>query len=196
MVVDERPIATVKRPLDGAFFASTRKRVFLDRLSTLDDEASPYSMDDLRLALGLIRVGIRSEVEWLPGWAFEDQPATASGAEVWSAGQIVNHIGQAQIEMTEWLQHALGIDTPEEPHPLTDLTDAEHPGLLTREQALHVLDVADRELETLFDSVPEKLGADMRATHPAFGETGIKGGLLVMTIHEHSHLEQLIGLRF
>ena len=109
---------------------------------------------------------------------------------------MMNHVGHSQIGMTAWLHEALGIEPSADPHPLTDLTDAVTPGLLSREQALHVMDVADRELEALFDLIPEPVDPFARASHPVFGEAGIMGGLLITAIHEDSHLEQLIDLRF
>lgn len=196
MVIRERRPGGLKERLDSTQLRAARNRVFRERISTLDEEAEPYSLDDLRLALGVIRVGMRSEMEWLSDRAFEQQPAGSNGKDVWSAGQVVNHVAHAQIGMTSWLQEALVVEPSPDPHPLTDLTDASAPGLLSREQALHALDVADRELEALFDRVPEQIEPSARASHPVFGDAGIKGGLLVMAIHEDSHLEQLIDLRF
>lgn len=196
MVIRERRSGGLTERLDSTQLRAARNRVFRERISTLDEEAEPYSLDDLRLALGVIRVGMRSEMEWLPDQAFEQQPADSSGDDVWSAGQVVNHVTHAQIGMTQWLHEALAIEPLSEAHPLTDLTDASTPGLLSREQALHALDVADRELEILFDRVPERIDPAARASHPVFGDAGISGGLLSMAIHEDSHLEQLIDLRF
>jgi hypothetical protein len=195
VIINERQKTVLPERLDTADFESVRKRVFRDRISTLDEEASPFSLDDLRLGLGVVRVGLRSEAQCLPDRAFEERPADSNGNEVWTAGQIVNHIGHAQIEMTTWLHTALGLEANNTPHPLMDLTDAGEPGRLTREQTFHVLDVADRELETLFDAIPERIHPYLCARHPAFGIAGVKGGLLIMAIHEHSHLDQLIGLR-
>src|SRR5690606_5461405 len=142
--------------------------------------AAGYSLDDLRLTLGVIRLGMRSEIEWLPDSAFEERPADGNGNEVWTAGQVVSHIGDAQIGMTAWLHEALGLEPAACEHPLVNLTDAEYPGRLTREQCLHVLDVGEVELETLFDAIPERIDPGMQARHPAFGVAGIKGGLLIM----------------
>lgn len=196
MVIGERQERRLKERLDSTLLRAAGNRVFREKISTLDEEAAPYALDDFRLALGVIRVGMRSEMEWLPDQSFEEQPPDRNGHHVWSAGQIVNHIGHAQIVTTDWLYRALGVEPAEAAHPLTDLTDAGTPGLLTREQALHVLDVADRELEGLFDLIPDHVDPDIRATHPVFGAAGIKAGLFVTAIHEDSHLEQLIDLRF
>jgi hypothetical protein len=195
VVVGERRPGSLKERLDVSEFQAARQRVFRDRRSTLDLEAEPYSLDDLRLALGVVRLGMRSEIEWLPDAAFEDRGVDRHGNEIWTAGQVVNHIGHTQIGMTSWLHQSLGLLSADDDHPLVNLTDADEPGRLTREQSLHVLDVAERELETMFDAIPDVLLPGMRARHPAFGITGVKGGLLIMTIHEHEHLEQLIDLR-
>lgn len=195
MIVGERRPGRLKERLDFSEFQAVRQRVFRDRQSTLDQEAEPYSLDDLRLALGVVRLGMRSEIEWLPDAAFEDRGVDRHGNEIWTAGQVVNHIGYTQIGLTAWLHQSLGLLPSDEPHPLVDLTDADEPGRLTREQSLHVLDVAEQTLETMFDAVPDCLSPGMRARHPAFGSTGVKGGLLMMAIHEHEHLEQLIDLR-
>ena len=195
MIASERSATSLKARLDPSDFEGIRQRVFRDRNSTLDDEAAHFLLDDLRLLLGVSRLGMRSEIEWLPDRTFEDQGLDDNGNEIWTAGQVVNHIGHAQIGMTAWLYDALGLAPSYEQHPLTDLTDADEPGRLTREQSLHVLDVAERELEIMFDAIPDKAGPARSARHPAFGTAGIKGGLLIMAIHEHSHLQQLIELR-
>jgi hypothetical protein len=195
VITSERSATSLKARLDSTDFEGVRQRVFRDRRSTLDDEAAHFQLDDLRLLLGVSRLGMRSEIEWLPDCTFEDQGLDANGNEVWTAGQVVNHIGHAQIGMMDWLHDALGRGFCVEQHPLTDLTDAQVPGRLTREQSLHVLDVAERELEVMFDSIPVTIDPAMSARHPAFGLAGIKGGLLIMVIHERSHLQQLIDLR-
>lgn len=195
MIIEERRAGSLKERLDISDFQAARRRVFRERVSTLDEEASSFSLEDLRLALGVGRLGVRSEIEWLPEQAFEEQALDANGNEIWTAGQVVNHIGNAQIGMTIWLHAALNLRPSDDEHPLLNLTDADEPGRLTREQSLHVLDVAERELETLFDAIPEHIDESMRARHPAFGLAGIKGGLLIMAIHEHGHLEQLKHLR-
>jgi len=195
VITSERGSTSLKERLDSPDFEGVRQRVFRDRRSTLDVEAAHYLLDDLRLMLGVSRLGMRSEIEWLPDQMFEDQGLDANGNEIWTAGQVVNHIGHAQIGMTAWLHEVLGLEPSGEQHPLTDLTDAEEPGRLTREQSLHVLDVAERELEVMFDAIPDRVDPAMSARHPAFGKTGIKGGLLIMAIHEHSHLQQLVDLR-
>jgi hypothetical protein len=194
IVGDHRP-GSLKERLDVASFQAVRQRVFRERRTTLDLEAAPFTIDDLRLALGVIRLGMRTEVEWLPLAAYEAQPAGSSGNEVWTAGQVVNHIGNTQIGLTGWLHQALGLAAADTEHPLVNLTDEDEPGLLTREQSIHVLDVAERELELMFDAIPDCLDDGMRARHPAFGIAGVKGGLLMMAIHEHEHLSQLIDLR-
>lgn len=196
-MITEQPRPTlVKERLDNSAFKAIRQRVFVQRISTLEDEARLYSLDDLRLVFGVTRLGIRSETEWLPDHAFDEQPCDPNGHEVWSAGQIVNHIGHTQIGLTAWLTGLLGIESRPGPHPLTDLTDVEYPGLLTREQALHVLDVADWELETLFDAIPADVDMHKQATHPRFGRAGVKGSALIMAIHENTHLHQMMSLRF
>jgi hypothetical protein len=195
VITSERSSASLKERLASPDFAGIRQRVFRDRCSTLDEEAACFLLDDLRLMLGVSRLGMRSEIEWLPDRMFEDQGVDANGNEIWTAGQVVNHIGHAQIGMTAWLYDALGLALTCEQHPLTDLTDADEPGRLTREQSFHVLDVAERELEVMFDAIPDRLNPAMNARHPAFGTAGVKGGLLIMAIHEHGHLEQLKHLR-
>ena len=66
MVIGERRSAELKDHLDSTLLRAARNRVFRERISTVDEEAEPYSLDNLRLALGVIRVGMRSEMEWLP----------------------------------------------------------------------------------------------------------------------------------
>lgn len=194
IVGDHRP-GSLKERLDVASLQAVRQRVFRERSTILDLEAAPFTLDDLRLALGVIRLGMRTEVEWLPRTAYEAQPAGSRGNEVWTAGQVVNHIGNSQIGLTAWLHQALGLVAADAEHPLVNLTDEDEPGLLTREQSIHVLDVAERELELMFDAIPDPLNSGMRARHPAFGVAGVKGGLLMMAVHEHEHLSQLIELR-
>ncbi len=186
----------MKERLDSSTLKAIQRRVDQQRISTLETEAAPYSLDDLRLAFGVTRLGLRSEVEWLPDHAFEEQGSDPDGNEIWSAGQIVNHLGHTQIGLTAWLLGLMGVEPPAGPNPLIDLTDVEYPGLLTREQSLHVLDVADRELEGLFDVLPLETTPVKQASHPRLGRAGVKGSVLAMAIHESRHLHQLMSLRF
>lgn len=195
MIAEQDRATRLRERLDSSALKAVHQRVFSQRLSTLESEAIPYTLDDLRLVFGVTRLGIRSEAEWLPDDAFGEQRPAAEGHEVWSAGQIVNHIGHTQIGLTVWLAGLIGIELAAGPHPLTDLTDVEHPGLLTREQSLHVLDVADRELESLFDTIPTGTDPPKQATHPRFGRAGVKGSVLFMAIHENMHLHQMLSLR-
>ena len=196
MITEQYRPSGLKERLESSTLRAIQQRVFEQRLSTLETEAAPYSLDDLRLAFGVTRLGLRSEVEWLPDAAFEAQHPDPDGKEIWSAGQIVNHIGHTQIGLTAWLLGLMDVASPSGPHPLMDLTDVERPGLVTREQSLHVLDVADRELETLFDAIPPEPKVIKQATHPRFGRAGVKGSVLMMAIHENGHLHQIMSLRF
>lgn len=196
MITEQHRPGGLKERLHSSSLRAIQQRVFEQRLSTLETEAAPYSLDDLRLVFGVTRLGLRSEVEWLPDHAFEARDPDPDGNEIWSAGQIVNYIGHTQIGLTAWLLGLMDVEPPAGPHPLTDLTDVERPGLLTREQSLHVLDVADRELETLFDAIPIDAKLIKQATHPRFGRAGVKGSVLMMAIHENNHLHQLMSLRF
>lgn len=195
MITEQSAPTGLRERLDSSALKAIQQRVFKERLSSLEAEAAAYSLDELRLVFGVTRLGIRSEVEWLPDHAFEARGVDPAGHEIWSAGQIVNHIGHSQIGLTAWLLGLLNVAAPAGPHPLTDLTDVEQPGLLTREQSLHVLDVADRELETLFDVIPLEANLIKQATHPRFGRAGVKGSVLMMAIHENSHLHQIMSLR-
>ena len=196
MITEQHRPTGLKERLDSSSLKAIQQRVFGQQLSTLEAEAAPHSLDNLRLVFGVTRLGLRSEVEWLPDGAFEAQTPDPDGNEIWSAGQIVNHIGHTQIGLTAWLLGLMDVASPAGPHPLTDLTDVEQPGLLTREQSLHVLDVADRELETLFDVIPVEANLIKQAAHPRFGRAGVKGSVLMMAIHENNHLHQIMALRF
>ncbi len=195
MVAEKERQGCQRERLAPEQFRLAGRRVFEERVSTLDQEAGAFSMDELRLALGAIRLALKTLTFHLPEQAFDDQPADAEGNEVWTAGQIINHLGASQILMAGWLNTALNIAFDPEDHPLINLTDSGTPGMLSREQALHMLDDAEPDLEQLFESIPDKLDSETGAFHPLFGDVTIAGGVLATIIHEQVHLEQLLNLR-
>lgn len=195
MVAEKQRPGCQRERLAPEQFRLAGRRVLDERASTFDQEAGAFSMDELRLALGAIRLALKTLTFHLPEPAFDEQPPDADGNEVWTAGQIINHLGASQIGMAGWLSAALCVAFDPEDHPLINLTDSGNPGMLSREQALHMLDDAEPNLEALFDAMPPTLDPAICATHPLFGEVTIAGGVLATVVHEQSHLEQLLVLR-
>lgn len=195
MVAEKQHPGCQRERLAPEQFRLAGKRVVDERISTFDQEAGAFSMEELRLALGAIRLALKTLTFHLPESAFDEQPPDAEGNEVWTAGQIINHLGATQIGMAGWIYSAQNVAFDPEAHSLINLTDSGNPGMLSREQALHVLDDAESDLETLFNAVPAAHNHDVIATHPLFGEVTFAGGVLATVIHEQSHLEQLLALR-
>lgn len=195
MVAEKQRPGCQRERLAPEQFRLAGQRVIEQRVSTFDNEAGAFSLEELRLALGAIRLALKTLTFHLPDSAFNEQPSDAEGNEVWTAGQIINHLGASQIGMAGWLNGTLSVPFDPESHPLINLTDTGHPGMLSREQALHMLDDAELDLEALFDIIPAAINHETNANHPLFGEVTIAGGVLATVIHEQSHLEQLLDLR-
>ena len=176
----------------GAELRAIRQRAFRRRETTLDDEATPYTLADWQATCASFRRMTRATLLDLSERAFEAQPATATGDEVWSAGQIVRHMAQTQIDIFFGdMRKAYALPAPS----AAELGVPDGAGPLTRAAALAALDIADSDLERFFADLPPDL--DLRARVPSahFESIGAGGLLTIVGIHEEDHWGQLNELR-
>jgi hypothetical protein len=171
-------------------FRAIIQRAILGRATTLPEEAAPYSVADLHGTALFIYRELRHLLETLPDSAFE--PNRAGGDTRWSAGQIIAHTVEYQINT--FLRAArLAVGMPSGPEMPTYPDHAAIPAF-SRENALALLDLGDRELEDILLSLP--LSADVSATREAavIGQASYKSALLFAALHADDHLEQLRAL--
>ena len=130
----------------GAELRAIRQRVFRERQTTLDSEAVPYQLADWRATLESFRRMTRATLLDLSERAFETQP---DPDEVWSAGQIVRHLAQIQIDVFLGpIRAANGLPAP----TAAELGVPAGEGPLPRAAAIAALDIADQHLDASLPS--------------------------------------------
>ncbi|RIK45587.1 MAG: hypothetical protein DCC58_05990 [Chloroflexi bacterium] len=179
--------------VNAAALREARAAVFRRRESTIDDEARRYTLRDWEHTLRHYTAAARATVERLPESAFQPQPDDPEGNPVWSAGQIVGHLFEAQVNIFfRAIRQAAGIDAARE---ATELTTAPLTTHTDREDALAILTAADDDIDALFAHL--NIGIDLTAQHDIepFGQIGIGGLLMFAAIHAEDHATQLGELR-
>jgi hypothetical protein len=183
---------TAPTSIAGAELRAMRQRVFRAHETTLDSEAAAYTLADLRSTLESFRRMTRATLLDLSARAFEPQPAASNGDAVWSAGQIVRHLAQVQIDVfLNPIRAVNGLPAP----TAAELGVPAGDGPLTRAQAIAALDIADRQLERCFAELPADLDSATSIPDNPFGPVGVGGLLTIACIHEEDHWGQFNELR-
>lgn len=174
--------------LDDDALQAMRRRVFMERTSTLESEGQALPLKDLIETILRVRHRMLVALDALPPAAFEPQPDDAEGNEVWSADQIVSHICASQLRFTESVGELVEYTI----EPKTE--DLEQESTLPMVEAKGALKTATVHLRQTLKSIPED--ADMTKTkqHNRFGALGVKGWLVFFAVHEHDHVQQLRSL--
>jgi hypothetical protein len=188
MMIDTAAPASIT----GAELRAIRQRVFRARETTLDSEAAAYTLAELRATLESFRRMTRATLTDLSERAFDAQPAHDAGDDRWSAGQIVRHLAQVQIDVFLGpIRAANGLPAPS----AEELGVPSGVGALTRADAIVALDIADRQLERCFAELPAALDLTAGVPDNPFGPVGAGGLLTIACIHEEDHWGQLNELR-
>jgi hypothetical protein len=162
------------------------RRVFRERSTTLAEAGAGREIGEYTSDLREVRRAMRQALRAASESAFGAQES-GEGEAAWSAGQVVAHVANAQANMSAAigaLAEALVADG--ERRDLDSLS--------TRDEALAILDEADRGLEALLAAIPADADLARRAEHERFGEMSIQGWLLLMVIHERDHVRQIRAL--
>ncbi len=170
--------------------ADIRCRVFDKRETTAEEEALLYSYAELRELLFSVRRDLKSTVAHLPDRAFEKQANDANGDEVWSAGQIVSHLIEASLRFGFYDRLRELSGSPGRTLP-SEFESIRGEKVLSREQTLFALDLADLELELLIAEIPDAADFSATVSAPPFGDLSIRGWFLLTSLHEGVHVEQL-----
>jgi hypothetical protein len=182
----------VSEPVTDAELRAIVGRIFRDRRSTLQAEGAPIGSARLSTSIALLRADMCTVASALPGAAFERCEHPLPGEAGWTAGQIVSHNADRLLWVLSEAQSTLGDGiVPALPSAL--LAGASEPPLtLAPADALEVVAAAEdylsRALPTLMDAVQGQLAS---STH--HGEMGLPGWLLLIAIHDHDHLGQLLA---
>lgn len=160
-------------------------RVFGTRESTLEQEGRKLELTDLIQTVNRVRHRMNSAIDSLPPHAFEPQPDDENGNEVWNAGQIVSHVSQSQLRFTqnvgELVKYTLEPETDDlEMDPAPDMV-ATKGGIKT----------ATAILSKTLKAIPRDADLTVTSENERFGELGISGWLMLVAIHERSHVKQL-----
>jgi len=172
-------------------FRAIIQRVFRARATTMIEEAQRYSLADLEATLLQLRAEMREQLLGLPDAAFDAQPGNADGKPVWSAGQVIGHVRDAQMNtFLRACRRAAGL--PSGPVAPSGGKNLEY-DLQTRAQSLAILDESDRDVAQTIDALA---GADLErlVEDEKMGLCGLRDMLLFLAIHDDDHLWQLRAL--
>jgi hypothetical protein len=161
-------------------------KVFGERSMTLSEAGAAYELDDMTSAVRAVRRMMGSTLESLQESAFTAHQA-GEGEAAWAAGQVIAHIANAQLSMSNAVRSLLDI-------PAIDGDRQDLDRLPNRAEALTILADANREFDTLVSDIPA--GADLSKTmsHERFGEMSVNGWMMLMALHEGDHLRQIRAL--
>lgn len=162
--------------------------VLQERRCTLDEAVAVYSVEALQGHVACTWSDIRMAVEAAPDETFVRQPDDADGADVWSAGQIVSHLCDAHVRSQGFWEDLLHAELPAPPAQVFELQGTQ---LLDRERSLAALDSLAAAWTELMARFQSDFDLERRGLHPVFGSAGIKGALLVFSLHLDSHLQQI-----
>lgn len=150
------------------------------------------TIDDLAVTILDRRERLRAVVATAPAASFEPQADNEQGDAVWSAGQLADHVVNAQYGVCEPAIIALmtpgGLAAFEQPLPADE---APPPPLLTRDAALARLEKATPDYERLLDGVPRDADLTTTLEHRYFGTINLKAILLISAWHEQGHAAQI-----
>jgi hypothetical protein len=150
------------------------------------------SIDDLAATMLHRREALRAVVVGAPEASFEPQPDNEHGDPVWSAGQLADHVVNAQYGACEPAIIALitpdGRATFEQPLPADEVPA---PPMVNREAALDRLDRATPDYERLLDAIPRDADLTRTLEHRYFGTINLKAILLISAWHEQGHAAQI-----
>jgi uncharacterized damage-inducible protein DinB len=163
-------------------------KVFAKRESTLEEEGQAVPRKDLFATVSRVRHRLNTALESLPEPAFEPQPDDENGNEVWSAGQIISHICASQKSFTENIARLVSF--PYDP----DTSELEQENMLSIVDARMAIKTATVLLQQTLRSIPEADDLTTTAEHERFGTLGVRGWLMLVAIHEHSHVKQFNSL--
>jgi hypothetical protein len=150
------------------------------------------SIDDLAATILHRREQVRAVVGAAPEASFEPQPDNERSEPVWSAGQLADHVVNAQYGVCETALIALitpdGGATFEQPLPVDEVSA---PPILSRAAALERLDKATPDYERLLDGIPRDADLTPTLDHRYFGTINLKATLLICAWHEQGHAAQI-----
>lgn len=180
--------ATATRLFSHAELLALSAEVFQERRWTLDEAVADYSVDALQGHVTSTWSDIRMALSAAPDESFARQPDDADGADVWAAGQVVSHVCDAHVRSQGYWEDLLRAELPAPPTAVFELQGTQ---LLDRERSLAALDSLTIAWAELMGHIPPDFDPARRGLHPVFGSAGIKGALLVFSLHLDNHLQQI-----
>ncbi len=162
-------------------------RVFAERSSTFTDEAKAHEVQDYVDTLHAGRRMYASTLESLPEAAFVAQEPI-NGEENWSAGQVMTHLVTAQGNMLGMAREGLGLEpvAAQEPGDMTAQP--------TRADVQALLAQLNDSFDTFVANIPADAALDNPIEHPHFGSMSPRAWLMLSTLHEGDHLNQIRAL--
>ena len=153
------------------------------------DESKNLSLSDIGETMAATRAALVEAVENASDSAFEAQPENEAGEEVWSVGQIVGHCNGALLGIGGSAIGLIGVDLGDPP---ADLQAVSEPKVMSRDEALAAVNVADTA--QFFAMIPDDENLDNSETHDFFGPMSGRAWLYFAAMHEAEHVNQIKAL--
>lgn len=187
------PHTPTPRVLTSAEVREVRAAAFQRRELTLDEGGRSFSMRTLMATLRSMRAEVRPELEQLAEAAFDAQEPAPDGGLVWSAGQVIDHVYDIQVNVFGgWVRAAVGLPpTTSMPHT-EDHADYPHH---TRDACLAMYATYTTEIEETLQSLGDNPDPGMTSPMESSFIHSLAAALLMLCIHEDDHLGQLRELR-
>lgn len=169
--------------LTGDAIREIAGKVFSERSTSLSVAGAAYELDEMTGAVRALRRMMASTLESLPESAFAAQPA-ADGEAGWAAGQVIAHIANAQVSMSNAVRSLLGM-------PAADGERRDLDRLPARDETLSILAATSQAFDAFVSEIPAGADLTKTMTHERFGEMSTNGWMMLMALHESDHLRQI-----
>lgn len=184
--------ATSRTPvIELAELEVIRQRIFTSDEPSLKDTAACFGLDTLGRTMTSVLDAIAAEVAQAPGDAFRPQADDIDGSDVWSAGEILAHLGEMELAALPFWERVCGGSLVDPPAELIE--SFEQPPA-TRAGCLALLELIDRHSRGIVRHVLASCEGDETAMHFVLGHTTVGAAILGTSIHLLDHLLQLRAL--
>ena len=158
--------------------------------SLLDKASQGMTLEQLTSQAARMRHELIAVTKSLPAGAFDAQPASSDGNEVWSAGEVITHCNFVLMRFAEHGAALAGMDTPEWSASLVASGEQQ---ILDKDAAIAAAEMID--LDDWFAAIPASVDLESSDHSPAIGTVSPRVWLYFMAVHEANHIEQLQELR-
>ena len=177
--------------LDVDALAALGQRIATSETETFQSAADRFALPLLCASLLHVLDATASVVAALPDAAFGPQPDDVDGSDVWSAGEIVGHLAEMEVQTLPFWERVCGAELPNPP-PAVIRALSEPPA--GHHVCGGILGVLRDQNARILERVVDACSGDERAMHFALGLATVRAAILGSCIHLVDHHQQLLAL--